>query len=295
MKKAFFSVIIPTYNRASLISRAIESVISQTFEEWELVVIDDGSTDDTKSVVEKYKDDRIKYFYQENKERSAARNKGIELSSGDYICFLDSDDYYKDNHLYDFFDSIKNTDFPEAMFYCNALEDNNGLIKMIENNIHVESYKFLKNIILFPIALVKVCVSRKIFDKFRFDEKFRIAEDIDLWFRILKHYPLYHNDNYSVIINNHSARTVVQEEINARKCNLRMAQRIIRIHKECFSAKDRKEVISSSYFALAKAYFKFNKKYKMLVSLLYSIIYVPVDKKNKEKFYMIMISLGLKK
>ncbi len=295
MFNPFFSVIIPTYNRASFICKAIESVINQTFQEWELVIVDDGSKDNTKEVVERYKDERIIYVYQENKERSAARNKGIELSRGDYICFLDSDDYYTDSHLQYFYDTIKKADFPEAMFYCNAYEDNNGIITEVKNNIHVDSYKALKNIILFPIALVKVCISNKILSKIKFNESYRIAEDIDLWFRILKDYPLHHNDNYSVVINNHGSRTVIQEEMNARLCNLAMAKRLTNEYKQYFKRKDINEIISSSYFALAKTYFKFNKRFRMIYSLIFSMIYKRNDSKNKEKLYMILCAIGLKK
>ena len=84
-----FSIIIPTYNRAPMIGKAIESVIKQSFENWECIVIDDGSTDETKSVVAKYAqiDSRIRYCYQDNQERSVARNNGIEIGKFWLGCF----------------------------------------------------------------------------------------------------------------------------------------------------------------------------------------------------------------
>jgi glycosyltransferase involved in cell wall biosynthesis len=85
------SVIIPTYNRADLIGEAIESVVNQTYDDFEIIIVDDGSADSTKEVVGRFSGP-IKYLYQENRGRSCARNKGFEVSSGDYICFLDSDD-----------------------------------------------------------------------------------------------------------------------------------------------------------------------------------------------------------
>jgi teichuronic acid biosynthesis glycosyltransferase TuaG len=85
------SVIIPTYNRADLIGETIESVLNQTFDDFEIIIVDDGSTDSTKEAVRRF-DGPIKYLYQENRGRSCARNKGFEISCGDYICFLDSDD-----------------------------------------------------------------------------------------------------------------------------------------------------------------------------------------------------------
>jgi glycosyltransferase involved in cell wall biosynthesis len=85
------SVIIPTYNRADLIGETIESVLNQTFGDFEIIIVDDGSTDSTKEVVRRF-DGPIKYIYQENRGRSCARNQGFEASSGNYVCFLDSDD-----------------------------------------------------------------------------------------------------------------------------------------------------------------------------------------------------------
>ena len=79
----FFSIIIPTYNRAHIIHRPIDSIIAQTFTDWELIIVDDGSIDDTKSIVDLYQDERIRYVRQENKKESAARNNGICLSNGE--------------------------------------------------------------------------------------------------------------------------------------------------------------------------------------------------------------------
>jgi len=92
------SVIIPTYNRASWLRGAIDSVLDQTFADFELIVVDDGSTDNTKEIVADY-GDKIRYFYQPNKGPSAARNTGIGQAKADLICFLDSDDRWIKNKL----------------------------------------------------------------------------------------------------------------------------------------------------------------------------------------------------
>jgi len=88
------SIIIPTYNRADLLPRAVQSVINQTYKDWELLIVDDGSADNTKEVVEKFakKDPRIKYFYKENGGQGSARNLGIKNARGEWILPLDSDD-----------------------------------------------------------------------------------------------------------------------------------------------------------------------------------------------------------
>lgn len=103
----FFSIIIPTFNRAHIIHRPIDSIIAQTFTDWELIIVDDGSTDNTKDIVGSYNDKRIRYVYQENLERSAARNHGIKLAQGEWICFQDSDDEYLPDHLQVLFNGIE--------------------------------------------------------------------------------------------------------------------------------------------------------------------------------------------
>jgi len=97
----FFSIIIPTFNRGHVIGRAIESVIAQDFDDWEMIVIDDGSLDGTGDIVRQYsdRDNRISYHYSENQGAAAARNLGSSFSSGKYFTFLDSDDEYLPNHL----------------------------------------------------------------------------------------------------------------------------------------------------------------------------------------------------
>jgi glycosyltransferase involved in cell wall biosynthesis len=98
-KTPFFSVIIPTYNRADFLADTIDSVLNQSEKDFEVIIIDDGSTDHTKSLVQSFNDERISYFFQENKERGAARNLGVQKASGDYVYFLDSDDLLFKNHL----------------------------------------------------------------------------------------------------------------------------------------------------------------------------------------------------
>ena len=93
------SVVIPSYNRAPLLKRAMESVLNQTFSDIELIVVDDGSTDDTARVVEGFMDPRVRYVYQKNSGACVARNRGIDEAVGDYIAFHDSDDLWHGNKL----------------------------------------------------------------------------------------------------------------------------------------------------------------------------------------------------
>ena len=97
VKKALISVLIPTFNYGRFIAECIGSVEQQTYRDFEIIVIDDGSTDDTKDIVARYQD--VTYFYQENSGVSSARNKAIELAKGDYIAFIDADDLWMPDKL----------------------------------------------------------------------------------------------------------------------------------------------------------------------------------------------------
>lgn len=100
-KKPYFSIVMATYNRAHLLPRALDSVLSQNEKDWELIVIDDGSEDNTSALIQDYLEncENINYYFQENKGFIQAKNAGIEKAKGKFISFLDSDDAYEKDHL----------------------------------------------------------------------------------------------------------------------------------------------------------------------------------------------------
>ena len=114
----FFSIVVPTYNRAPLLSRTIESILQQTCTDFELLLIDDGSTDDTAQVVRHFseQDARVRYQHQQNAERGAARNNGIRAAKGQFIIFFDSDDEMRPQYLQILFDGISKE--PDHNFYA---------------------------------------------------------------------------------------------------------------------------------------------------------------------------------
>ncbi|MBI4683838.1 MAG: glycosyltransferase family 2 protein [Nitrospirae bacterium] len=139
------SVIIPTYNRADFLPQTIQSILNQTYQDWELIVVDDGSKDITEDIVDgfKAKDRKIEYFYQVNKGAGAARNSGIRKSSGNYIAFLDSDDEWLPEKLERQVDFMRNN--PEYDFCYTAdkvvSSDNQVRIKRYRNIADLSSIK----------------------------------------------------------------------------------------------------------------------------------------------------------
>ena len=203
----FFSIILPTYNRALFLSRSIGSVIKQSFQDWELIVIDDGSTDHTKEVVNSFNDPRIKYFYQENSERSAARNKGIDQANSDWVCFLDSDDEYLPEHLEVIHKCLMSKDSPRFILTGNIIKNKNSQIKHplinMDANVLVEiATKF--------VLMNSICIEKRILEQEQFNETYKIWEDTHLWLRIAAQYPVYQIEEYTTIQHIHEQGTVVQ-------------------------------------------------------------------------------------
>jgi len=184
MQNPFFSVVLPTYNRAHLISPAIQSVINQQFTGWELIIVDDGSTDNTREIVSKFNVSNIRYIWQTNQERSAARNKGIELASGSFICFLDSDDTWRRNHLEALFQAITLNKEKPALYFTgmcwNFPENKQDVIfKSPEGENPVEY------VIANQIGTPTVSINHTILKELRFNTSLRINEDVEFFARVV--------------------------------------------------------------------------------------------------------------
>ena len=191
------SVIITTFNGATrgFLKEAIESVLNQTFEDFELLIIDDGSSDDTKEFCKKYlKDSRVKYFFKDNGGISSARNKGIKESIGDYICFLDDDDVWylkkleKQIKLFEFCEDEK---IGLVHTWFDSIDKCNNKIGSYSSETAGNIYEdlFYKNVIN---ATSSVMIKRKVFDKCGiFREQMIHVEDYELWFRIAKYFHVY--------------------------------------------------------------------------------------------------------
>jgi glycosyltransferase involved in cell wall biosynthesis len=190
-KTPFVSVIIPTFNRVRMVKEAIDSVQDQTFKDYELLVVDDGSTDSTGDILASYKD-VITVLSQKNKGVSAARNRGISRAKGELIAFLDSDDLWLPDKLkaqVDFFQSN-----PEAMI-CQTEEIWIRDGKRVNPKNRHKKYSgmiFKQSLPLCIVSPSAVVMRRGLFDKVGvFDEQLPACEDYDLWLRVSSQYPIY--------------------------------------------------------------------------------------------------------
>jgi glycosyltransferase involved in cell wall biosynthesis len=112
-----FSIVIPTYNRGHLIDETIKSVLKQTYQNYEIIIVDDGSTDNTQQLINTFSDKRIKYYKKNNEERSIARNFGLNKAKGNYVYLLDSDDIIYSHHLKTAFEFINKSNKVDAFFF----------------------------------------------------------------------------------------------------------------------------------------------------------------------------------
>ncbi len=184
-----FTVIIPTFNRKDFLKIAVNSVFDQTFDDFEIIIIDDGSTDDTKQMLYEYSDKRIKYFYQENKGVSFARNKGLEQSNGKYIAFLDSDDRWVANKLEKTFEYINN--FPEIkIFHTEEVWYRRGkLLNQNKKHKKPDGYVYFNALPICCIGMSTAVVEKELFDDVGiFDQSLPACEDYDFWLRATSRY-----------------------------------------------------------------------------------------------------------
>jgi glycosyltransferase involved in cell wall biosynthesis len=194
-KNPIVSVIIPTYNRANLVGKAIKSVLNQTYQNFEVIIVDDGSTDNTEDVVRGFPDKRVKYIkkYKKNKGISVARNLGIKVALGKYIALLDSDDEWLPEKL-DKQIKVFKSEFPEVgVVYSNTLyidESGKNINRKLRNSKKAEGY-------IYEDLLEKYCVGspssflikKECFDRVGlFDDLLSGQEDWDMWIRIAKYY-----------------------------------------------------------------------------------------------------------
>lgn len=182
------SVIITTYNRADLVGRAINSVLSQTFRGFELIVVNDASKDNTEEVVKGYNDERMRYIrHTENKGVSAARNSGIKASMGKYVSFLDDDDEWLPEKLQrqtaKFNSSIEGVGLIYT-WHCDILNGEN-----IRSHCSCFNGNLYDTILRIPIFSNTTLIKRECFDEVGlFDEALPAHEDWDMYIRILKYY-----------------------------------------------------------------------------------------------------------
>jgi glycosyltransferase involved in cell wall biosynthesis len=213
----YFSIVIPVYNKEKFVAKTIESVLSQTFTAFEIIIVNDGSTDQSEAKISTFKDNRIKYYSKKNEGVALARNFGIEKATADYICFLDADDYWYPNFL----ETMQrySLELSEQKVFAAAIEIETKS-KSIPARYSIESTSDFEIVNFFNgsqkecvLWTSSVCIHKSVFEKVGdFDTKIKHGEDTELWIRIGLQFPI-------VFIRKILARDVYDDKSISRNTN----------------------------------------------------------------------------
>lgn len=223
-----FSVVIPVFNKEVYLKETILSVLNQTYSNFELIAVNDGSTDDSLKILEAFKDERITIISQSNQGVSAARNRGIEAAQHEHIALLDADDLWINSHLKQHANNINQ--YPEAAIYANnyklRLSDN------VEKSTHFSNFSPDKNIQevdnYFKFSLKDnlvwtsaVCFKKSHFKALgKFNLDYKTGQDLDLWIRFALHYPVIFNLNPTMIYKKGIINSLSKQEYNQIRLQL---------------------------------------------------------------------------
>ncbi len=220
-----FSIIIPLYNKEHFIVKTLQSALNQTCKDFEIIIINDGSTDTSLEKIKQISDSRISVFTIENQGVSHARNFGIDKASTEYIAFLDADDLWLPNHLESLKQLIKT--YPDCGLYANAYVKKmadmslDSYYRNIPENWQGIVPDYFESSLSSSIAWTSaVVVPKKILNILKgFDENITLGagEDTDLWIRIALNYPVAFNNNVTAIYNLHADNRISNSNTNLRQ------------------------------------------------------------------------------
>ncbi|HMQ06902.1 MAG TPA: glycosyltransferase family A protein [Saprospiraceae bacterium] len=201
----YFSIIIPAYNRPHLLRECLQSIVHQSFDDWEALVVDDGSEESLYPVIEEINDSRIKYIRQEHLERSIARNKGIEESKGRFLCFMDDDDLLLPHYLQVFEKEISKSLEPRIL-RAGFLRLENGKTRkmpLYQSSKHKHPARFM---VQNMAQVMTMCFKREFLEEDRFPDEFPHWQDTHLFLRLVSKYPFIQLNEYTSIYRIHDQR-----------------------------------------------------------------------------------------
>lgn len=188
-----FSIVLPTYNRAGLLPRAVGSVLDQTFTDWELLVVDDGSKDGTAELLQTYSDPRIRALRNAvNRERSYSRNRAIAEARGDFICFLDSDDEWLPDHLQVHATAWETADYDLAGMFSQTIYVRDGVPREESRPPLDVCSSNAEYVLLKEPPPTNFSFRAEIIRQFPFDERLHVNEDIVVFAKIAARHPIGH-------------------------------------------------------------------------------------------------------
>jgi glycosyltransferase involved in cell wall biosynthesis len=264
------SVVIPSYNRANYIEKTIDSVLEQTVDDIEIILVDDGSTDNTRELVHNKYGDQVIYVYQENQGIPGARNTGIKNARGDYIAFLDSDDYWRPNKIERQLALInEHPEYGLLASRCDKIQCS-GNIKKPNRPLSYQGRRGKSGWVLndlFQANFIRtssVIIRRDCFDRVGlFDEKLKQAQDYDFWLRMAAEYQVgFINEVLTVYLDNPKGisgdglvgrlyrlyaveKSYLKQKIPEKLYNFRMAQNYFAVGRHYLQRGDREKGLAA--------------------------------------------------
>lgn len=284
-----FSIIVPTYNRADLIGETLETILAQSYSNWEVIIVDNHSTDDTDEAVSKYTSDkRIRYIkHDRNYERARSRNTGLQNATGDFVTFLDSDDFIYPGCLQDAYRFY--TENPAVKFF-------HSLYELVDNNKnHIYSYKFpsLRN----PykalasgnfISCIGGFLHKDIYKHIAFteDPKMIGSEDYEIWFKVVAQYGIGRINKVNCGVRQHEGRSVnngVYDNLEYQRIQLQQKITADKLLREKFGPYSGR--LDSSYFLMEASVKGAMKQKKAALERIRSAVMADLSVLQTRRFY----------
>lgn len=275
---AIVSVVTPTYNRARFLPGAVASVLAQTYADFELIVVDDGSVDDTRKVLEPLMDDpRVRYFYQENQGQSYARNQAIEQATGDFIAFLDSDDLWDPSKLETQLAILEANPDVDIVHGDEAMIDEYGRVSSLDNmrrySGSITRYLLADNSVSITTALVR----RRCFDEMGgFDTSVGVADDYELWLRFSAKY-LFHYEPGIVASYRVMADQISSDKRRRFAANERIIRTFLERYGQTLSDRERRWGLARFFCRKARYFASVREKAVATGAIARAFWYAPLD------------------
>jgi glycosyltransferase involved in cell wall biosynthesis len=283
------SVVIATYNRANYLAGTIDSVLGQSFQKFELILVDDGSTDETRRIVAPY-GSRVRYLYQENRGPSAARNLGARNASAGWISIQDSDDLCLPNHLetlYGYADKHPESGmvFANGSYLGGPAHNRETIIpaaksrRLADEGVRLEDL-FDKSIVRLQAALI----SKRCYDDVGgHDESLRISMDLDLTFRLISRYPVAYLDEVVFSYRRHSGNISGNQELRLLE-NIRVIEKLVTQNDQAEKLLGKRRVaarLAYRYYRLAKGRRESGNREGAQEALKHAVNYRPLSLKYR--------------
>lgn len=207
-KDLFFSIVIPSYNRGHMIKETLLTTLQQTYPHYEVIVVDDGSTDNTEAVVLSLQHPKIVYHRKQNGERAAARNAGFDLAKGDYVTLLDSDDFLYPTHLEEAVKYIKTHELPEIVrFDFDIVDSEKNVLQVSKMPENINPKMINGNYMGCSGIILKTEIAKRY--RFNEDRDLSGSEDYEFWMRLAARFKIHTPHLVTCSLHSHEERSVI--------------------------------------------------------------------------------------